>query len=166
MARLIYSNTRYCISDNGGLVNKEGTEGFGGFGKAWGPHSWRMRLGQRGWLRPTVLKILEDKPMNGIEIMNKIQEMSMGWWRPSPGSIYPLLEVLNTENMIRKREDGKYELTQKYKSEFGPVGEIEEILTNIEGNVSYLEELRGDDKSKVSGYKKRIVKISNRLSEL
>lgn len=151
--------------------NKEQFENkpFGQWGNQWnhgGNHSWRLRLGQRGWLRPTVLKLLEDKPMNGIEIMNKIQEMSRGWWRPSPGSIYPLLEGLSTESMIKKREDGKYELTKTYKSEFGPQGEVEEVLTGIEGNVSYLEELSQLKKEKFSEHRKRLEKISARISKL
>lgn len=140
--------------------DKQGRWGWSGM------HAWRMQFAQRGWLRPTVLKILGEGPMNGIEIMNSIQEMSRGWWRPSPGSVYPLLEALSTEGMIRKREDGKYEIARKYKDEFGPVGEMEEALTNMEGNASYLEEMAKSDRVRLSSYKKRIEKLVNRLSKL
>jgi DNA-binding PadR family transcriptional regulator len=134
----------------------------------WDTPAWRMQHGRRGWLRPTVLKIFEDGPVNGIEIMNRIQQMSHGWWRPSPGSMYPLLEELSNENMISKRGDGKYELTEKYKEECGPIGsgEMDNILTNMESDVSYLEELAQSDKTKFFGHKKRIEKIARRLSEL
>ncbi len=127
---------------------------------------WRMRLGQRGWLRPTVLNVLEEKPMNGIEIMNSIHGLSHGWWRPSPGSIYPLLEELANENMIRKGDDGRYELVHKGKGAFGPVSEIDDIVTNIEGYASYLEELAQTDRTKSSAYKKRIEKVAARLEKL
>ena len=137
----------------------------------WGPgagaaHTWRMRFGQRGWLRPTVLKILEEKPMNSIEVMNAIQEMSNGWWRPSPGSIYPLLESLANESLIKKNEEGRYELTARYSRESGPQEEGDDIITSIESDVSYLEELASTDKEKFAKYGKRIEKITARLSKL
>jgi DNA-binding PadR family transcriptional regulator len=128
--------------------------------------SWRMKLGQRGWLRPTVFRVLEEGPMNGIEIMGRIQEMSNGWWRPSPGSIYPLLETLVGEKLLSKRDDGKYELTDTYKEAYGPSGEPDEILTSMEGDTSYLEELARSDKDAFSKYRARIARIGERLSHL
>ena len=49
----------------------------------------RMQFGQRGFLRPQIIELFEQEPMNGVDIMNRLQEMSHGWYRPSPGSIYP-----------------------------------------------------------------------------
>ncbi|MBS7627233.1 PadR family transcriptional regulator, partial [Candidatus Bathyarchaeota archaeon] len=45
----------------------------------------------KGFLRYKVLKLLKEKPMAGSEIMGVIEEQTGGYWRPSPGSIYPLL---------------------------------------------------------------------------
>ena len=94
--------------------------GAGAFGYA---NTWRMGLAQRGWLRPTVLRLLAERPMNGIEIMDRIQEMSKGWYRPSPGSVYPLLEQLEGEGLIAKGKDGRYALSKRYADEFGLSGE-------------------------------------------
>ena len=140
-------------------------EGLGSIGDM---YSWRMRLGQRGWLRPTVLKILGDKPMNGIEIINSIHDMSHGWWRPSPGSIYPLLEGLCNEKIIRKNADGKYELTDKeqFSGQGGPKSQAEEVLTSMDGDISYLEELSQTDRKRFLKYRKRIAEICSRLSRL
>ena len=44
----------------------------------------------RGLLRFLVLKMLSEKPMSGTEIIEEIQTQT-GSWKPSPGSIYPLL---------------------------------------------------------------------------
>ncbi len=129
-------------------------------------NSWRRRFGQKGFLRPFVLKILEEGPVNGIGIMDRMQEVSRGWWRPSPGSIYPLLEQLVNEGMIRKRDDGRYELTRRYKRETRGVGDADEVLMILESNVSYLEELAESDKKKFALYKVRIKDITKRLSEL
>ncbi len=139
-----------------------------GHGPGWHGHRMLMRaqFGQRGWLRPAILKLLQEKPMNGMEIINRFSEASRGWWRPSPGSVYPLLETLESEGMIKKRNDGRYETTKKYASEFGPIGEVDEMITNMEGTVSYFEDMAKSDKAKFSTYKKRIEKLADRLSGL
>ena len=39
---------------------------------------WKMHLGRRRLIRMAVLKILQEKPMNGVELMARINEMSRG----------------------------------------------------------------------------------------
>jgi DNA-binding PadR family transcriptional regulator len=129
-------------------------------------NDWRMRFGQRGWLRPLVFRLLEEKPMNGIEIMNRMQEMSQGWWRPSPGSIYPLLDTLATEGLARKRQDGRYELTQEYRKERGPASQVDQVLASMESEVSYLQELAQSNRKEFEEHKKKIMEIAQRLSKL
>src|SRR6266487_2226130 len=81
----------------------------------WGHRHWGgMR---RGWLRPWVISIVGRSPKNGAEIIDEIEKMSWGGWRPSPGSIYPLLDQMTVEGALKKREDGRYELTDKGKDE-------------------------------------------------
>jgi DNA-binding PadR family transcriptional regulator len=45
----------------------------------------------RGLLRFLVLKMLSEKPMAGFEIVDQIEAQTNGRWKPSPGSIYPLM---------------------------------------------------------------------------
>ena len=53
------------------------------------------RLGvPRGLLRFLVLKMLSEKPMSGAEIIKEIEKQTTSW-KPSPGSIYPLLSWMN-----------------------------------------------------------------------
>jgi DNA-binding PadR family transcriptional regulator len=158
--------------DNTDQQNSGGRAGFWGtmhgqFGNQQGGFG-RASFGQRGWLRPAILKLLEDKPMNGMEIINRFYEASKGWWKPSPGSVYPLLETLEKEDMIKKRADGRYEVTKKFKNGSGKTasGQVDEMVTNMEGTVSYFEELAKSDKAKFSEYRKRVEKISERLSKL
>jgi DNA-binding PadR family transcriptional regulator len=143
-----------------------GNRPFGSFNFGQNAGHWRMHLGQRGWIRPTVLKILQEKPMNGMEIMSKINEMSHGWWKPSPGSIYPLLESLASEGIVTKNKDGKYELSKKYVGTFGPMDDADDVITNMEGSASYLEELSKSDKAKFAKYKARIEKLGSRISKI
>ena len=65
----------------------------------------------RGLLRFLVLNMLREKPLSGTEIVEKIEEQTEGNWKPSPGSIYPLLSWLSdkgyTEELPRDQDGFK-----------------------------------------------------------
>ncbi|MCI4371019.1 MAG: PadR family transcriptional regulator [Thermoplasmata archaeon] len=134
-------------------------------------HGWKghRRRGLRTW----VLSLLSRAPKNGAEIMDSIEEMSQGWWRPSPGSIYPLLDGLQQEGVIRKRPDGRYEVTEQAKDElewpFGmgrPARTVEDMVKEMNGYVSYFEDLRRSEAAQVDAHKDAIRKLAERLSAL
>ena len=56
---------------------------------------------KRGDVRAAALALLAEQPMNGYQIIQEIGERSGGVWRPSPGSIYPALQQLEDEGLIR-----------------------------------------------------------------
>jgi len=135
----------------------------------------QLRFGKRGWLRPWVLSILSRSPKNGAEIIDDIEKMSFGGWRPSPGSVYPLLDELSQDGLIQKTQDGKYELTEKGKQEvewpFGvPMQQgrnsIEGILGEVADNISYLEDLKRSNATKLAAYRDKMKEISDRISKL
>jgi DNA-binding PadR family transcriptional regulator len=74
----------------------------------------------KGFLRYHVLEALNQQPMSGSELMDAIQKHTEGAWKPSPGSIYPLLAWLQDNAYIKElpTENGfkRYELTQSGKS--------------------------------------------------
>src|SRR3990170_6537304 len=74
----------------------------------------------KGFIRYHVLEALNEKPMSGSELIEEIEKHSGGFWKPSPGSIYPLLAWLQDNNYIKElpTENGleRYELTQNGKS--------------------------------------------------
>lgn len=101
--------------------------GFGGPGGEWGARR-RMR---RGAVRRAVLWALSDGPAHGYEVMRRLEERTAGMWRPSPGSVYPTLQMLEDEGLVRSRADDgirTYELTDEGKAAvtgpawFGPHG--------------------------------------------
>ena len=98
--------------------------------------------------------------------MRKMQEMSRGWYRPSPGSIYPLLEQLEKEGLIVKNKEGKYELTANYRKRAGMAGDISDAMTTMEGTASYLEDLRSSGGADLTVYQERIEKLAKRLDAL
>lgn len=130
---------------------------------------------KRGGLRTWILSLLNLSPKNGAEIMDQIETASQGWWRPSPGSVYPLLEELVKEGIIRKREDGRYELFEKemlgtYLPPWGDYSRMprtaEEILGEMEINISYLEDKLRTDETKINVFSERLQKIRDRVDNL
>jgi DNA-binding PadR family transcriptional regulator len=81
----------------------------GGPGYAFG------RRAGRGDIRAAILALLVEEPMHGYQIIQELTERTGGVWRPSPGSVYPTLQQLEDEELVRESapESGKrvYELT-------------------------------------------------------
>jgi DNA-binding PadR family transcriptional regulator len=76
----------------------------GPFGRGRG----RGRKARRGDVRAAALMLLAEEPRNGYQIMQELEERSEGLWRPSPGSVYPALQQLEDEGLIRSQEsDGR-----------------------------------------------------------
>lgn len=93
-----------------------GGPGFGpggpGFGPGFpGPWGGRGRGGprgraRRGDVRASILALLKDRPMHGYEMIQEIAERSGGAWKPSPGSVYPTLQLLEDEGLIASESEG------------------------------------------------------------
>jgi DNA-binding PadR family transcriptional regulator len=70
----------------------------------------------RGDVRTAVLALLAEKPMHGYQIIHEIGERSHGAWKPSPGSVYPTLQLLADEGLIAAEESNgrkTYSLTDE-----------------------------------------------------
>ena len=80
----------------------------GGFGFGFGGPRGRGRggrgRGKRGDVRAAILKLLAERPMHGYEMIQQIAERSQNLWRPSPGSVYPTLQLLVDEGLLVARE--------------------------------------------------------------
>jgi DNA-binding PadR family transcriptional regulator len=88
--------------------------GFGGPGFG-GPRGGFRRggrgRGRRGDVRAAILVLLVERPMHGYEMIQQIAERSNGIWKPSPGSVYPTLQLLDDEGLIKTTEtDGSKKL--------------------------------------------------------
>lgn len=59
-----------------------------------------LRRQRRGDVRAAVLVLLDEKPSNGYQLIQELTERSNETWRPSPGSIYPVLQQLEDEGLI------------------------------------------------------------------
>jgi len=77
----------------------------------------RMRRGQ---IRTALLAVLAEGPGHGYDVMQNLEDKTGGAWRPSPGSVYPTLQLLEDEGLVRSTErDGKrvYEITEAGRAE-------------------------------------------------
>jgi DNA-binding PadR family transcriptional regulator len=77
-------------------------ETFGFAGPPW--FRGRGPRAGRGDVRAAILALLSEEPMHGYQIMRELTERSGGVWRPSPGSIYPTLQLLEDEGLVRGEE--------------------------------------------------------------
>jgi DNA-binding PadR family transcriptional regulator len=60
---------------------------------------------RKGYLRIAVLTLLSRKPHRGYEIMKEIRDRTRGFWRPTPGGIYPILQSLEESRYIKGEWD-------------------------------------------------------------
>ena len=88
--------------------------GFGGprgprsplFNSFFGPSPGRGPRARRGDVRAAILALLREQPRNGYQIIQEIERRSGGLWRPSAGSVYPALQLLEDEGLIEGIEEG------------------------------------------------------------
>jgi DNA-binding PadR family transcriptional regulator len=99
---------------HGGHRAYERHGGWGGPPFGGGGFRGRGRKARRGDVRTAALLLIAEEPRNGYAIMQQLEERSGGAWRPSAGSIYPALQLLEDEGLIRSEDvDGRklYRLT-------------------------------------------------------
>ncbi|MFX1270007.1 MAG: PadR family transcriptional regulator [Promethearchaeota archaeon] len=78
-------------------------------------HHWSESPFQKGDLKYVILDLIKDKPRYGYEIIRALEERSHGFYTPSPGVVYPTLQMLEEMDYARSTEmDGKkvYSITE------------------------------------------------------
>ena len=99
----------------------------GSRGARFGPPPWMMHMGPpqgrrvpKGSVKTLILDALQDQPRHGYEIIQAIEESSNGAYRPSPGTVYPTLQMLEEMDLVEvKSANGKkvYALTDAGRTE-------------------------------------------------
>jgi DNA-binding PadR family transcriptional regulator len=93
--------------------------GHGGRGSHGGSRGGGGR-GRRGDVRAAVLALLAERPMHGYEMLQELARRTQDLWRPSPGSLYPALQLLEDQGLVQSVEaDGRrrFELTDGGRAE-------------------------------------------------
>ncbi len=101
-----------------------------------------------GRLRLYLLKLLEESPRHGYEIIRELEDRFMGLYTPSAGTVYPRLARLAAEGLVTVTEtaDGRkvYTITDAGRAELDSRrGELTDLEADIDGSVRELaEEIR------------------------
>lgn len=121
-----------------------------------------------------VAYLLSSSPKNGVELMDGIESITRGWWRPTPGSIYPLLKEMTEQGIVRKMDDGRYELTTKGRAQaevpFGGHSRrsptLDEMVGQMNSLVSYMEDVKSGEKEDLNPHDETLRSLSRRLADL
>src|SRR5690606_16330355 len=87
--------------------------GFGGpFGRhRGGPFGGRgRRMFDAGALRLVVLGLIAEEPRHGYDIIKALEARFQGAYSPSPGAIYPMLQMLEEADLVASEADGNKRL--------------------------------------------------------
>lgn len=97
-----------------------------------------------GRLRLYLLKLLDESPRHGYEIIQQLRERFAGLYAPSAGTVYPRLARLESEGLIRHETDGGrkvYRITDAGRAELAAkAGELDALETEIRDSVRDLAE--------------------------
>ncbi len=125
-----------------------------------GRHRRRRQWFESGDMKYVILKQLREKPKHGYEIMKDLAEQMHGCYSPSPGTVYPTLQWLEDEGLVRSRDvDGKkvYEITDA-GNKF--LEEHKDVVTDIFDRVAEtVEEALGGSMAELNQGVARLMKI-------
>jgi DNA-binding PadR family transcriptional regulator len=113
-------------------------DGPGGWGGGRHGRRDRKRMFEGGELRLVLLKLIADEPRHGYELIKAVEDLTEGDYGPSPGVVYPTLNMLEDIGFIaeRKSKDAKkvYEATDAGRAHLEENDdEVEELMERLEG---------------------------------
>jgi DNA-binding PadR family transcriptional regulator len=114
-------------------------------GKPQGEHGhhghWAGGRVPKGNVRGLLLAALLDGPAHGYELMRRLEGRASGRWRPSPGSVYPLLQLLEDEGLVHGRDsEGRkvYELTEQGRTQ-ADAGQLRDLAAGTAAGSAHLD---------------------------
>jgi DNA-binding PadR family transcriptional regulator len=105
-----------------------------------------------GMLRLYLLKLLDESPRHGYDVIRLLEDRFMGLYAPSPGTIYPRLQRLEAEGLVTQSQEGGrkvYRITEAGREELRRrQDELDHLESEIRSSVRHLageirEEVRG-----------------------
>jgi DNA-binding PadR family transcriptional regulator len=114
-----------------------------------------------GRLRLYLLKLLEESPRHGYDVIRLLEDRFMGLYAPSPGTIYPRLQRLEAEGLVTQSQEGGrkvYQLTDAGREELASRREeLAELEAEISGSVHGLaREIRDEVRGSVRDLKQEL----------
>lgn len=100
--------------ENSNYVRLGGLQFFSG--KEFGGDDGEERLFRRGDLKMILLKLLQEQSRHGYGLIRDLEEKFKGFYSPSPGSVYPILQMLEDQELVNVTKEGRkkvYHLTDE-----------------------------------------------------
>ncbi|MCG5214294.1 PadR family transcriptional regulator [Streptosporangium sp. KLBMP 9127] len=118
-----------------------------------------------GRLRLYLLKLLEESPRHGYEVIRLLQDRFLGVYSPSPGTIYPRLARLEEEGLVTHEViDGKkvFSLTDKGRAELnGRMDELADLELEISESVRDIaREVKEDVRDTVKSLREELTQMA------
>lgn len=119
------------------------------------------RLFGHGDLRLYLLKLLDEEPRHGYEVIVSLEDRFLGLYRPSPGTVYPRLQALADEGLVEVEEvEGKkvYRLTDAGERELlERAEELKELGKRIASSARGMaKEIRDDVRASVKDLRREV----------
>ena len=142
-----------------------------------GPDGFRGRRGRRGRmfgtgeLRLALLALIAENPSHGYELIKGIEEMTGGGYAPSPGAVYPTLQLLEDEGAIQEAEaEGAkkpFAVTDKGRTELAERGdEVEALMRRLGRHGERSSTVRSHDVFRAMGNLGSVLKNRARAGKL
>lgn len=153
--------------------------GWGGWsGAGWaedgfsrGRRRRRGRMFGNGELRLALLALVGEEPRHGYELIKAIEDLTGGEYAPSPGAVYPTLQLLQDEGAIEEAEaDGSrkpFAATEAGRAELEErADEVEALMERLGGHAKRAESVRSPDLFRAMGNLASVLKNRARAGEL
>lgn len=114
-----------------------------------------------GRLRIYILKLLDESPRHGYEIIRLLEDRFMGLYAPSAGTVYPRLAKLEAEGLVTHDEEGGrkvFRLTDAGRAALADVAdELDELENELVGSIRDLAaEVRHDVRGSVRSLREEL----------
>ncbi|KPQ27029.1 MAG: transcriptional regulator, PadR family [Porphyrobacter sp. HL-46] len=131
----------------------------------------RGRMFGQGELRLALLALIAEKPSHGYELIKQIEEMTGGAYAPSPGAVYPTLQMLADEGQIEEAEaegakkpfaatdQGRAELAERQS-------EVDDLMGRLGRHATRAERMRSPDLFRAMGNLGTVLKNRARAGKL
>ena len=123
---------------------------------------------RHGRLRLYLLRLLDEEPRHGYEVIRLLRDRFMGVYAPSPGTIYPRLARLEEEGLVtHDEENGRkvYRITEAGRQELRSRGdELDELEEELSASVSdIVREVREDVRDTVRSLREELTRAAREM---
>jgi DNA-binding PadR family transcriptional regulator len=107
------------------------------FGPRHRRRNMKWKIFERGDLKFVILRLVSTRPMHGYEVMKALEEESQGYYRPSPGSVYPTLQMLEDEGYVTVEEQEGKKLYTITEEGVAYLGDNEDVVDDVFDRVEH-----------------------------